>query len=578
MLVESSRSRRSPPARQLIIASAVAAAVLVVVALLTVNGDRPAETRTAERFVAAWARGDFAAMRAELAEADRRTMPMRRFAKAYRTAAATATATAVAHGEVGELRDGVVSVPMTVATRVFGTIRAPLRLTFSQEGDDTHINWKRNLVFPGLAPGERLQRRTALPRRADILARDGTPLAQGEERGSPIGDVASSIVGELGAPPPQRLARLRELGYPSNATVGTSGLERVFEEQLTGRPGGQLRAGRRVLAATRPRPAESVRSSIDPGVQRAAVAAKGDRLGGVAVVRPRTGEILALAGIAFSGLQPPGSTFKIVTLTGVLEAGLAGPNSKYPVETKTTIEGVELENANGESCGGTLRYSFAHSCNSVFAPLGARLGAARLVKAAEKFGFNKEIAIAGAATSTIPPASEIGDDLAVGSSAIGQGRVQATALQMAWVAATIAGRGKRPQLTLERRRTPQRTQVVDAGVARLVGRMMEAVVREGTGKAAQISGVRVAGKTGTAELEDTTAPDCVPSPDPTAPSQCPAAAADDPTDTDAWFAAYAPAKRPRVAVGVLLVRNGTGGETAAPVARQALIAGLRATR
>ncbi|MGH2942162.1 MAG: penicillin-binding transpeptidase domain-containing protein, partial [Solirubrobacteraceae bacterium] len=333
----------------------------------------------------------------------------------------------------------------------------------------------------------------------------------------------------------------------------------------------------RRLAVTFPQPGQPVQSSIDPTVQRAAVDAKGSRLGGVAVMRPRTGEILALAGVAFSGLQPPGSTFKIITLTGVLAARLAGPRSRYPVETKTAIEGVELENANGESCGGTLRYSFAHSCNSVFAPLGAKLGAERLVRTAEQFGFNMDPGIAGAATSVIPPADEIGDDLAVGSSAIGQGRVQATALQMAWVAATIAGGGRRPRLTLERGVVPQRSQVVDSEVARVVGRLMEAVVREGTGTAARIPGVRVAGKTGTAELKDTTTPDCVPSPDPAVPP-CPPVTPDDPTDTDAWFAAYAPADRPRVAVGVLLVQSGAGGDTAAPVAKQALIAGLKATR
>jgi cell division protein FtsI/penicillin-binding protein 2 len=320
-----------------------------------------------------------------------------------------------------------------------------------------------------------------------------------------------------------------------------------------------------------------VRTSIDPDVQRAAIAAKGERFGGVAAVRPRTGEILALAGVAFSGLQPPGSTFKIITLTGVLEADLAGPNSQFPVETKTEIEGVELENAHGESCGGTLRNSFAQSCNSVFAPLGAKLGAQRLVKTAEQFGFNTDPGIPGAATSTIPAADEIGDDLAVGSSAIGQGRVQATALQMAWVAATIAGRGRRPKLTLERGQTPQRTRVIDANVARVVGRLMEAVVREGTGTAAQITNVRVAGKTGTAELKTTAQPDCVPSPDP-AVAPCPPATPDDPTDTDAWFSAYAPAGSPRIAVGVLLVGSGAGGDTAAPVAKQVLIAGLKATR
>jgi len=560
-----------------IIASAVLAGVLLVIALLTLTGGPAPEQATAERFVSAWARGDYPAMQAQLSEDDRRSLPVRRFAQSYRTAAATATATAVAHGKVEGPRDGVVSVPMTVRTRVFGTIRASLRLTFSGEGEERRVNWKPNLVFPGVKVGERLERRTELPRRADIIARDGTPLARGDERDSPIADVAGSIVGEMGAAPSEDADRLRKLGYPSDTKVGTTGLERVFERKLAGMPGGQLRAGRRVLAQTLPKPGTSVRSSIDPSVQRAAVAAKGERFGGVAVVRPRTGEILALAGVAFSGLQPPGSTFKIITLAGVLEAKVAGVNSKYPVQTKTEIEGVELQNADGESCGGTLRYSFAHSCNSVFAPLGARLGGRRLVATAEKFGFNNEVGIPGAAVSTIPPASEIGDDLAVGSSAIGQGRVQATALQMAWVAATIAGRGKRPRLTLERGRPPARTQVIDTGVAHIVGRFMEAVVAEGTGRAAAISGIRVAGKTGTAELKNTSKPQCVPSPDPTV-APCPPVTPNDPTDTDAWFSAYAPAGNPRVAVGVLLVQSGQGGETAAPVAQQALLAGLKATR
>ncbi len=577
MLVRSSPARRSPPARSLIFASAAAAGACVVIVLLMLTGGPPAEEAAAQRFVAAWSKGDYAAMHAELTPADQRAMPLKRFIASFREAATTATATAFRHGQVGGAESDVVSVPMTVTTRIFGTLRAPMRLTFSGEDDDKRIAWSPSIVFPGLEIDERLERSTQLPRRADILARNGSPLAQGQERSSPIADVAASIVGELGPAQPERVQHLRELGYPDDARVGTSGLERVFEERVAGRPGGELRAGRRVLARTQPRPATAVRSSIDPAVQRAADVAKGARLGGVAVVRPRTGEILALAGIAFSGLQPPGSTFKIVTLAGVLEHKLAGVNSKYPVETKAVLEGVDLENANGESCGGTLRQSFAHSCNSVFAPLGTRLGPARLVKTAEQFGFNTDPGIPGAATSTIPPASEIGDGLAVGSSAIGQGKVQATALQMAWVAATIAGRGRRPRLTLESGRPPERRQVVPAGVARLVGSMMESVVREGTGGAAAIDGIRVAGKTGTAELRDTTQPECTPSPDPAA-APCPAPDPDDPTDTDAWFAAYAPADEPRVAVGVLLVEAGTGGVTAAPVAQAALRAGLKATR
>ncbi|MEA2272426.1 MAG: penicillin-binding protein, partial [Solirubrobacteraceae bacterium] len=290
----------------------------------------------------------------------------------------------------------------------------------------------------------------------------------------------------------------------------------------------------------------------------------------VVAMRPRTGEILAVGGLGFSGLQPPGSTFKIVTLTGTLAAGLARPDTSFPFSSFATLSGVKLANANGENCGGTLRQAFAVSCNSVFAPLGARLGAKRLVETAAAFGFNEAPEIPGAAMPTIPPADQIGDDLAVGSSAIGQGRVQATALTMATVAATIALHGRRPHPTLifGVRRAPR--QVIDRRVARTVERLMLDVVRFGTGVAAAITGVKVAGKTGTAELKSTHV-DCEANPD---DPLCVNPKPNDPTDTDAWFAAYAPAGRPHVAVGVLLVGAGAGGDTAAPVARSVITSAL----
>jgi peptidoglycan glycosyltransferase len=574
MLLASSPSRLSPLSRGVILAALLAGVAAVAMVLLLSDGRPQAQVR-AERFVSAWARNDYSAMRAEIAPADQRRTSLRRFIAAYRVTATTATTISLRPGKAQAPKDGVVSVPMTVITRAFGAVQATLRLPIAGEGDDARINWAKRLTFPGVARGEVLERRTQLPRRADILARDGTPLAQGPDRTSALGSVADAIVGVLGPMPVERLAELRARGFPDDARVGITGLERVFDDRLAGRPGGVLLAGRRTLAATLPRPAPAVRTSIDPDVQRVAVEAKGDYVGGVAAVRPRTGEILALSGVAFSGLQPPGSTFKIITLTGVLQAHVAGPKSTFPVQTSTTIEGREIENANGESCGGSLLASFAHSCNSVFAPLGERLGAERLVKTAEAFGFNTDLGIPGAATSTIPDASEIGDGLAVASSAIGQGRVQATALQMAWVAATIAGHGRRPQLTLERSSRTRRTQTIDPGTARQVGRFMEAVVNEGTGTAARIAGVRVAGKTGTAELRTTKQPDCIPSPE---VPECPPVLPNDPTDTDAWFSAFAPAGKPRIAVGVLLVEAGAGGDTAAPVAKRVLVAGLKATR
>jgi peptidoglycan glycosyltransferase len=120
---------------------------------------------------------------------------------------------------------------------------------------------------------------------------------------------------------------------------------------------------------------------------------------------------------------------------------------------------------------------------------------------------------------------------------------------------------------------PTGKRVLRAQAARTVRAYMESVVEVGTGAAARIGGVRVAGKTGTAELKTTATPDCTPAPE----VECPPAQPNDPTDTDAWFAAFAPAGKPRIAVGVLLIANGAGGDTAAPVARQVLVSGLKAT-
>ena len=488
------------------------------------------------------------------------------FRRAHERAAATATATQLTAGEAASPEDGVVAVPVRVATRIFGTFRTELELPTTEQDGETRVPWSAHLAFPGVREGEDLTRRTRLPPRATLTASDGTVLARGEGREAADPELASTIRGELGPVPAERAQELRAEGVPQDAQVGITGLERALDDELRGKPGGQLLAGSRPLATAEPRQAERVRSSIVPRVQRAAVQALAGRVGGAIAMDPRTGEIEAAAGIGLSGLQPPGSTFKIVTLAGALQAGAVSTKDAFPVETATTIEGVRLENANGESCGGALIASFAESCNTVFAPLGAKLGAEKLVAAAESFGFNAPPGVDGAATSTIPAAAEIGDDLAVGSTAIGQGRVQSTTLQMTLVAATIGRRGLRPGPTFLQGRRDKATRAIPAKTARTVGRAMRAVVEDGTGSAAAVPGTRVAGKTGTAELRSTVTPASAPDGTAVAP---------DPTDTTAWFAAYAPVSRPRVAVGVMLVGAGAGGTSAAPAARLVLQASLK---
>ncbi len=537
-------------------------------------GHVPAERTLVERFVENWSAGDFAAMYDDLSAEAKQRFTLAQFTEAYDADRRMATATSVRPGEVVDgSDDATFAVPVVVRTRVFGTFTRTMEIEVAGSGESSRIAWGRHLAFPGLAPGDRLTRETRLPERAALLARDRTPLAKGSDRTSDVPDVTRNVVGTLGPIPAERADELRALGWPGDAKVGINGLERALDTKLAGTPGGTLRAGSTILARSEPKKARDVRTSISIPVERAAIAGLADRLGGVVAIEPRTGELLAFAGIAFSGLQPPGSTMKIVTVTAGLEQRITSLDTTYPVETFTTIEGVQLENANGELCGGTLTEVFAESCNSVFAPMGAKLGAEKLVEVSERFGFNRAPDIPGAATPRIPVAAEIGDALAVGSSAIGQGRVEATALTMGTIAATIARGGRRPRLTLEydpRQKAAPTTKVTSSKVARTVEKLMLAVVREGTGRAAAIQGVQVAGKTGTAELETTKR--CEPTEEQN-PESCSTEA--DPTDTDAWFVSYAPVSKPRIAVGVMLVRSGAGGDTAAPVARQVMLSALR---
>jgi cell division protein FtsI/penicillin-binding protein 2 len=449
---------------------------------------------------------------------------------------------------------------VVVGTRIFGTIEGSLDLPV----EDGRIDWQPHFVFPGLAPGAELSRTTSPPPRAKILARDGTTLIEGpaSARTSPLGSAGAEIAGVLTAPTlEEERQALYARGFAPDTPVGSSGLERILEHKVAGTPGGELRAGTRVIASSEPQPAEPVRTTIDVGVQQAVATALAGRFGGIAALDAKTGAVRGLAGIAFSAPQPPGSTFKIVTTTAALEEKLVKPGTQFPIETHAIIDGVELENANGESCGGSFANSFAHSCNSVFAPLGVKVGAAKLVETAERYGFNADPGVPGAVPSTLPAAAEIASPLELGATAIGQGRVLATPLLLASMSQTVASGGIHRTPTFVRDGRPDQSRVTSRRVARTLEQLMVGVVDYGTGTAASLAPVGVAGKTGTAELEDTTDEE-------DDLEQTPG------SDTDAWFTAYAPVKNPEIAVAVLLVRNGAGGETAAPAARVVLQAAL----
>ncbi len=557
--------RRSTRRRRLWTRAAPLGAVAVLsfaAGVFTGAGPDQAERHLVQQYVRAWAQADFARMYSLLDSGSRAATSRTQFEARYRAAAATATLRSIVPVHVGSRRGDEIPVQVRVRTRVFGTLNETLEVPLAGSGSGASVRFSGALVFPGLKPGERLTRKVTLSSRGDLLASDGTPLAQGPGRTSPIPDVASQIVGTLGPIPPGEAKAYSVLGYPADAKIGLTGLERVFQKRLAGKPGGTLLAGTRPLARSTPVAGRTVTTTINPTIERAALTAMAGRYAGIAAMDPRTGGLLALAGVAFSALQPPGSTMKIITATGALEAGIVKLTDTFPIQDSANVGGFILHNAGGEFCGGTFLNAFAVSCNSVFAPLGAKLGAKKLVNIAERFGFNQSPSIPGAATSEIPSAATIGGDTDVGSSAIGQGKVLSTALEMADVGATIAMGGRRPIPTLLAHGRRHFVHVTSRHVARLVQRMMMAVVEYGTGTAAQIPGVSVAGKTGTAELRNTT--------DPTDPN------ANSPQNTDAWFVGYAPVGRPRIVVGALFPEQGAGGATAAPAVHDVLAAALQA--
>jgi len=527
--------------------------------------------------VAAWERKDYAAMYRGLNEASRRSESEAEFAAAYREAAEVATLRTLSFEEPDDPEEGnagtVVPVPVIAGTVAFGDVVAELELPYADGG----VAWDASLLFPGLEPDEHLENRLDLAPRAPILAREGTPLAEGpaEARKHPIGSAAIDVTGEVGSAEEDELPELARRGFPPEAPVGVTGLEQAFNSRLAGKPGGSLLAvtengSARILSQAEPQAGAALKTTIDPDLQVATVSALAGQSGGVAVLDTRNGDVRALAGQAFSAPQPPGSTFKMITTVAALQKGVVSLDDEFPILDGINVGGRFISNANGEFCGGTFREAFAESCNADFAPLGPKIGNDELVEAAERFGFNsppeiyaeRVVAEVEPAESTIP--EEIGEEIDLGVTAIGQGEVLATPLQMAGVAQAIANGGVRAPTSmvanqkLRPERAPER--VMSEKISDELTELMVGVVAGGTGFAAAISEAQVAGKTGTAELGPVEGQEHLPEPE---------------QRKDAWFAAFAPAEKPRLAVSVLLIEaEAAGGEVAAPIAGQVLSAGL----
>lgn len=397
-------------------------------------------------------------------------------------------------------------------------------------------------------------------------------------------------------------------GYYSTAFSSRTGMEAAKNTVLNGQDPSLLSSRIKALVTGESQQGGAVELTIDPEIQQAAWDALDGRRGSVVALDPSTGAILALVSSpsfdpndladhdaavaqaamdeltddpdkpldnrAIAGdLYPPGSTFKILTVAAAMRNGTAGPDTEVDAPDTLTLPGTThpLENYNGESCGAgrvTLAYAFAESCNTPFAQLAMDVGDEELASEAEAWGFGADEEIPLTVTPSTYPTNDSQAQTAMAG--IGQASVRVTPLMMAQVAATVANDGTQMAPYLVSQTLDSDLSVVDTTkpkVARtpistetaqsLTTLMQGAVAEGGTGDSAQVPGVAVAGKTGTAETgQDTGGP-------------------------VTWFIGFAGTdiEKPSIALAVVLdggdqTEGGTGGTVAGPVAHDIIKAAV----
>ncbi len=407
-------------------------------------------------------------------------------------------------------------------------------------------------------------------------------------------------------------ADLGRTGMRRGDLVGQTGLERLHDEHLRGRDGGEQvevdAHGRmiRVLDRQEPVPGAHMWTTIDRRIQQAAEDALGAHTGVIVVMDPRDGGVLALASHpafpvelfsrpldretwlallqdptrpllnrAVQGLYPPGSLFKIVVAAAALQSQVITPFDRLSCPEEWTFGGRPYHNWEDRDRGPfTLHEALQFSCNTFFYQLGLKVGPERIARMATEFGFGSvtDSGLTGERPGLVPSPAwkratlkdrwHAGDTVSL---SIGQGLITVTPLQVARFMAAVANGGTlwKPRLVdrvvtadgrLIREETPEIQGRVDVApvVFDFLRAALGAVVSDGTGKQARVPGLSIGGKTGTAQTHEFR-------------SEADRKRRD---QDHAWFAGFAPLGEPQVVVVVFAERAGLGGQVAAPIARE----------
>ena len=447
---------------------------------------------------------------------------------------------------------------------------------FEQEDLESHASNRRPLLESLRVP------------RGDILAADGTLLARSTPEGKGERKVYNRQYPEGGL-------FAHAVGY--SFLDQQAGLERSRNDELTGEKNEFVSIFEELVGDDRE--GDDLRTNLHPEAQQVALEALGSQTGAVVALEPSTGRVRVMASSpsfdpneweessrelnrdpsapivnrATQSRYPPGSTMKVVTAAAALDSGEYTPDSVVSGRSPKTIGGAPLSNCCAEGSGDygplSLTEALTQSVNTVWAEVGEKLGPGTMLDYMEKFGFasdppldypHDQMVESGVVKKGGDLADE-NDGFDVGRVAIGQGgeegQTQATPLQMAMVAAAVGNDGVLMKPRLTARVVDQDGRVRDSIDPSEEGRviktesadqlqsMMESVVQSGTATSAQIPGVAVAGKTGTAERGD--------------------------GSNNAWFIAFAPADDPQVAIAVVVENTtGQGGQVAAPIAKRVM--------
>ncbi len=405
--------------------------------------------------------------------------------------------------------------------------------------------------------------------RGSILARDGSVLASSDlVDGQYIRDYA---LGKSFAP---------VTGY-FDPIQGQAGLEARWGPWLSGKDHFRSPQDWLISLTNQNRSGFDLTLAVETDLQSLSYELLAGKRGAIVALDPRSGAVRAMAsrpsydpnlikngwdaldttdGVLLNkaavSLYPPGSTFKIITAAAALEHKTADPSTKYDAPAVLPVFGSSVTNFD-ERDAGRLRLdtAFTKSVNTVFAQVGLELGAGRLISTSRDFGLGSDIPFDAPAEASRVPAPNTMDQVMTAWTSVGQGETLVTPLQMSLVAAAVANDGiiYEPYLVstardfqgleIFRRDRRQWRRPFSRTTARALKKMMVSAVNDGTGRAADLPGIEVAGKTGTAEIGGGREP-------------------------HAWFVGFAPAEEPVIAVAVIVENGGLGGAVAAPLASQ----------